>query len=140
MRVTIQLPSHKTPRSEAAGERARDIGRETLSQHIERRLHFALNRLEDRVTSVKVRCTDVNGPKGGLDKRCALELRGPEIGVLVVEARHSDWRAAVDEGVSLASRALVRALERGSAPKTSRSHAGVTRRGAVRAALTGEVG
>lgn len=102
--------------------------RDTLSQHIERRLHFALSRLEDRVTSVIARCADLNGPKGGLDKRCALELRGPEIGVLVVEARHGDWHAAVDEAVALANRALVRALERGA------------RRGSARAQVFGEVG
>lgn len=98
MRVTIQLRG--------------ETDRETLTSHIERRLHFALNRLEDRVTSVTVRCSDINGPKGGLDKRCAIELRGPEVGVLVVEALDSDWRRAVDQAVTLANRALVRALER----------------------------
>ncbi|MCC6622386.1 MAG: HPF/RaiA family ribosome-associated protein [Deltaproteobacteria bacterium] len=99
MRLRIQLP--------------RDIEEApSLRAHVERRLGFALSRLEDRLSGVRVRCTDENGPKGGLDKRCVVELRGPDIDTLVVEARATVWNAAIDEAVERAARALVRVLDR----------------------------
>ena len=40
-----------------------------LKDHIERRLRFALGRFAARIHRLTVRLTDVNGPRGGLDKR-----------------------------------------------------------------------
>jgi len=99
VRLRIQLPRNieETP---------------SLRVHVERRLGFALSRLEDRLSGVRVCCTDENGPKGGLDKRCVVELRGPGIDPLVVEARATEWTVAIDQAVELAARALVRALDR----------------------------
>ena len=45
-----------------------------LRQHIARRVGQALNRFEQRVGSVQVAFTDVNGPKGGPDKVCRLTV------------------------------------------------------------------
>ena len=45
-----------------------------LRQHIDRRVGQALNRFEQHVGSVQVALTDVNGPKGGLDKVCRLTV------------------------------------------------------------------
>jgi len=43
---------------------------QTLQSYIERRLHFSLGRFGQRVGRVRVRVTDVNGPRGGADKSC----------------------------------------------------------------------
>src|SRR5438270_13880807 len=43
---------------------------EALQSYIERRLHFSLGRFGGRVGRVRVRITDVNGPRGGPDKSC----------------------------------------------------------------------
>src|SRR5664279_2182551 len=45
-----------------------------LRQHIDRRVGQALNRFEQRVGSVRIALTDVNGPKGGPDKVCRLTV------------------------------------------------------------------
>jgi putative sigma-54 modulation protein len=43
--------------------------------HVEQRLQFALNRFQDRVARVAVHLSDINGPRGGLDQQCCLQLR-----------------------------------------------------------------
>jgi putative sigma-54 modulation protein len=46
--------------------------------HIKRRVRFALSRFAHRITRVAVRLVDINGPRGGVDKRCRvlIELQG----------------------------------------------------------------
>ena len=43
-----------------------------LRAYAERRLSFALRRFQDHIRHVRVRLTDVNGPKHGVDARCAV--------------------------------------------------------------------
>jgi hypothetical protein len=42
---------------------------------VRERLEFALGRFSGRVRSLSVRCTDVNGPRGGHDKKCRIHVR-----------------------------------------------------------------
>ena len=37
-------------------------------------MQFALNRNDKHVTKVKVRLADINGPRGGVDKRCQIDI------------------------------------------------------------------
>ena len=41
----------------------------------QQRLRFALGRFADRVRSLTVRLSDINGPRGGRDKRCTIAVR-----------------------------------------------------------------
>jgi hypothetical protein len=43
-----------------------------LRAYAERRLSFALRRFAEHVRHVRVRLTDVNGPRHGVDARCAI--------------------------------------------------------------------
>ncbi len=56
---------------------------------------------------VVVRMVDVNGPRGGRDKRCWLAT-----GSMVVSSTAGDWRTALDDALARAVRTLRRALER----------------------------
>ena len=62
---------------------------------IERRLLFALGRFGDRIRRVMVRLEDMNGPRGGLDKRCHVEVRMPGRSVLVVDVHDVELEPAV---------------------------------------------
>lgn len=84
-----------------------------LSQHLERRLGFAIGRFGTRVRSVWARLSDENGPRGGIDKRCMLQARGQALGLVTVEESDSDLRAAIDRAADRLSRSLARAVERG---------------------------
>ena len=45
-----------------------------LRSHAVRRLHFALGRSEAQVSRLSVRLSDLNGPRGGEDKRCQVRI------------------------------------------------------------------
>jgi hypothetical protein len=84
------------------------------------RVRFALRRLGAVVPRAKVMLTDVNGPRGGVDKHCLLEVRTEKAGVLVISSLASDWRTALDEGLDRLVRALKRVLQRHHKPVRGR--------------------
>ena len=81
--------------------------------HIERRLQSSLDRLADRVRRVTVTLLDVNGPRGGEDKLCRIEVRLHPTGTLFVEDAGADLRTVVDRVADRAGEAVSRALKRG---------------------------
>lgn len=85
---------------------------ENLRAHIERRLEFSLGRFSPRILRATVQLTDVNGPRGGEDKVCRIEVRMQPTGTLFVEDRDADLVAAVDRGAERIGRSVARALER----------------------------
>ncbi len=85
---------------------------EPLREHVLRAVHFHLSRFGRELSSVSARIGDVNGPKGGIDKRCQLHVRGPRIGSLVVAEVSADAYAAVDACAERAGRSVGRELER----------------------------
>ena len=46
-----------------------------LREHVSTRLAYGLNHGRDVVTRIVVRLSDVNGPRGGQDKCCGIEVR-----------------------------------------------------------------
>ena len=78
------------------------------------RVRFALRRLKALVPRAKVQFSDVNGPRGGIDKRCQVELRTDGAGSLVVASVANDWRTALDNALARAARFLMRLWRRGS--------------------------
>jgi len=85
---------------------------EALRLHVGRRVRFALARRGEAVTRVMVRLSDVNGRRGGVDKRCTVCVRVPRRPEVLVEDVRSDMYAAVDQAVARAARCLSRALTR----------------------------
>lgn len=89
--------------------------------YIERRLRFALGRFGPRLEGIVLRIADVNGPKGGEDKRCTVAVRlRPDREVLVTHA-HRDVRAAVDLAAERAGSAVAREIARLRDWKTARA-------------------
>ena len=79
----------------------------------ERRVRFVLRRLGWLVPRAEVQMSDVNGPRGGLDKRCQVELRTDGAGSVVVTSLAGDWRTALDNALARAARFLMRVWRRG---------------------------
>ena len=76
------------------------------------RVRFALRRLTAGVPTAKVQFSDVNGPRGGVDKRCQLELSTDAAGTVVIVSMARDWRTALDRSLGRATRVLVRHMQR----------------------------
>lgn len=81
-----------------------------VEDHLRRSLGFAIGRFAGRVRAVRAWLEDVNGPRGGLDKRCVIEIDGA-FGVRRAEARDADFHAAIDRAAERAARALARAAD-----------------------------
>jgi ribosome-associated translation inhibitor RaiA len=86
----------------------------------DRRVRFALRRIGWLVPRAEVQMSDVNGPRGGLDKRCQVELRTDGAGTLVVASVAKDWRTALDDALGRAARLLMRHWRRGSESRRKR--------------------
>ena len=76
------------------------------------RVRFALRRLTAFVPHAKVQFSDVNGPRGGVDKRCQIEIKTANFGTVVIASLARDWRTALDSSLSRATRLLTRSLQR----------------------------
>lgn len=84
-----------------------------LREAVERRLRFALGRFDERPLRVTVRLSDINGPRGGEDKHCAIRVRVGGLPDLVVEDTETDLYAAVNRATERVARTLRRKLQRG---------------------------
>jgi putative sigma-54 modulation protein len=100
---------------------------ESVRETISRRLGFALSRFAEQIRSTEVQVADVNGPRGGIDKRCTVAVRMAGAGTVVVEHEDSDPHVAVARAFERAGRAVARLLER---RREVRKHGLVKSRGA----------
>ena len=83
-----------------------------LEQYVERRLRFALWRLAGRIGRVTVRLSDINGPRGGIDKRCQIVVALVPRGLVMVEGSGHDAFALIADTAKRAGRAVRRERER----------------------------
>ena len=85
---------------------------QALRGYVERRLRFALSARDTRIERVRVRLSDINGPRGGCDKRCQVQVMLPGQAAVVVEDTESNLYVAVDRASDRARRTLTRRLAR----------------------------
>jgi putative sigma-54 modulation protein len=93
--------------------RGKDIGlNEAVEAYIERRLLFSLGRFSPRIDRVTVQVLDLNGPRGGQDKSCRVEVHMRPSGRVFVKDVDTSLHVAVDRAVDRLARAVGRAIER----------------------------
>lgn len=82
-----------------------------------RRLRTALRRLAWWVRSVRVHLDDENGPRGGVDTRCCVQLRTRQGDELVLNEVAADWRSAFERALARLVRTLTGLHRRRSTPR-----------------------
>ncbi len=85
---------------------------DALHSYAKRRLLSALTCCDDFIQRVVMRLSDINGPRGGTDKHCHLQvvLRGlPDV---VIEDTETDMYLAIDRATDRAGRTVVRKIDR----------------------------
>ncbi len=85
---------------------------DALRSHAERRLRFALTCCDDHIQRVVMRLSDINGPRGGADKRCHLQVVLDGLPDVVVEDIEADLYIAIDRATDRAERTLLRKIDR----------------------------
>jgi putative sigma-54 modulation protein len=83
-----------------------------LSSHVKRRLGFALSSRDIHIQRVLVRLSDTNGPRGGADKCCHIQVVLPQLPDVVIEDTEVDLYAAIDRAADRAGRTVGRRLAR----------------------------
>ena len=82
------------------------------NDRLEEKIRSRLRRFERRLTHVELHVSDVNGSKGGADKRVSLEVRANGHAPLAVHADAERVEDAVTVAADKAARALDHALGR----------------------------
>jgi len=83
---------------------------EALEDHVRRRLGFSLARGTNQIRRVDVSLSDLNGPRGGIDKRCLVKVRLDRLQLVVVEDVQNDLYSAIDRAAGRAGRMVIRRL------------------------------
>jgi putative sigma-54 modulation protein len=83
-----------------------------LRERVTRRAQLVLGRFLPRLGRVVVRLTDVNGPKGGPDKECHVQVTLPGLPEVNIYETQADVVVAVDLALGRAAERVQRALSR----------------------------
>ena len=88
--------------------KSRDPQANELREVAQRRMRFVFRRMDWLIPKATVQLSDVNGPRGGIDKRCQVEIRSDVAGTVVVASVARDWRTALDQALARALRFILR--------------------------------
>jgi ribosome-associated translation inhibitor RaiA len=86
---------------------------QALREYISDRVEEALSRAHDSIHFITVRLSDLNGPnKGGIDKRCQIQLKLSGLPTVVVSEVSASINGAIDNALERAARVVERILSR----------------------------
>lgn len=83
-----------------------------LTSLVARRLGFALARFVHSIERVRVTFSDRNGPRGGVDKECRIEVGAVGVPVIIAGGVATSVAGALDVAAARASRTTARVLGR----------------------------
>ena len=85
---------------------------DALKAYTERRLQFSLSGFVNHLDGIEVRLGDINGPRGGIDKTCAIKVILRRSGVVFARAAGDDVYSTVDDAATRIRSAVSRTLSR----------------------------
>ena len=85
---------------------------DALRSHAEWRLRFALTFFDNHIQRVVMRLSDINGTRGGTDKRCHLQVVLKGLPDVVIEDTEADLYIAIHRATDRAGRTVERRLAR----------------------------
>ena len=83
-----------------------------LHQYTEQRVSTALGWARLHMRKLAVSLSDINGPRGGVDKRCKIQVQLDNGREVIIDECEADLYAAIDRAAERADRAVVRSVER----------------------------
>lgn len=86
---------------------------EGLRDYARKRLSYSLSFGDGYILRAIMRLSDINGPRGGKDKRCHIEVRLKGLPAVVIADTEADLYVAIDRAAERAGRTLARRLARG---------------------------
>lgn len=89
-----------------------DVLKPADRQYLKLKLDQKLGKFAPSVHRLSVRVEDINGPRGGIDKRCRIKVVLNGLPSVVVEEHHESLKGAMDGALNRTERAVRRATER----------------------------
>jgi ribosome-associated translation inhibitor RaiA len=83
-----------------------------LRNYLKDRLQFALSRFGRHIDLIRVYLQDLNGPRGGMDKKCRIVVALPPRGRVVVSGADTGLHSAITETANRAGFAVRRHVKR----------------------------
>lgn len=83
---------------------------EGLEEYVQRRMDFALATRYPQTHQIDVTLSDINGPRGGEDKRCKVRIMIAGQRDIVIDDVQDNWQIAIDRAASRANKTLTRRL------------------------------
>ncbi|MFT7561752.1 MAG: putative sigma-54 modulation protein [Flavobacteriales bacterium] len=83
-----------------------------IKSHAEKRIHLSLARMQAHITSIEPNLSDINGPKGGIDKQCKISIHSNSIASITIRDTKADLYEAIDNAINRASYSLIRKVSR----------------------------
>lgn len=83
-----------------------------IQLYAHKRLKSAVGFAERHIHRIQIKLSDINGPRGGNDKRCKLILTLQGLPTVVIEDTETDLYAAIDRAVARAANALTKKIRR----------------------------
>lgn len=84
-----------------------------ILDHVSRKIEFSLDRFAEKIQSISTTLEDVNGPRGGVDQTCRVnvQLTGRRQPVIAT-ALHEEIGGAIEQAFDKVSQAVARKLDR----------------------------
>jgi hypothetical protein len=88
--------------------KSRNIEAFRMRSFARQRTQFVFRRMAWLVSRATVNLSDINGPRGGLDKRCQVQVQISNANPVVVTSIAKDWRGALDLALARAVSSIAR--------------------------------
>lgn len=85
---------------------------ESLDYFIHKQIETSMKACSNQIERITVRLKDLNGPKGGRDKACSVEVQIANFPAVIVSKRSSDAYSSIRKAVGRASRVTLRRLKK----------------------------
>ncbi len=93
--------------------KSRDPKADELREWATERASFAFRRHPEAAPRATIQLSDLNGPRGGIDKQCVIEVSAAGSTPVVVRSVADNWHCALNRALARASTALKKLLSRG---------------------------
>lgn len=87
-------------------------GRQGLRDYVAQKMRAAIGHFRDHIQWARIKVADVNGPRGGVDKRCVVQLRLRHRPDVIFAITELEARSAVDRAAERVAQVLMRRLGR----------------------------
>ena len=84
-----------------------------VDEYVRDRIDLVVGRFAERIDHLEVQVIDENGPKGGEDKVCTIDIKLIPRGRLHVRARHENLYSAIVKAIHRAESVIAKAVDRG---------------------------